>query len=193
MNSFDARVRYTRMIIEKSFLELLLEKPVRKITVTELCKKAQINRATFYKHYLDIQDLFDKLEKELFDKIRNTFQEGKLKSKEFLVKMIKYTQDNQASFMALCGDCGDPELMTKVFLVCCESAYPLIKQNIPGINESERQLFYQFLSHGAGGVMTWWINNGMKEPAENVAQYIWDYCNATVECVQKKDYNTTEL
>ena len=34
MNSFDARVRYTRMVIENSFLELLQEKPMAKITVT---------------------------------------------------------------------------------------------------------------------------------------------------------------
>ena len=42
MNSFDARVRYTRMIIEKSFLELIQDKPASKLTVTELCEKAQI-------------------------------------------------------------------------------------------------------------------------------------------------------
>lgn len=59
MSSIDARVRYTRMITEQSFLELLKQKPVSKITVTELCELAQINRATFYKHYLDVQDLME--------------------------------------------------------------------------------------------------------------------------------------
>lgn len=61
MNSFDARVRYTRRMIETSFLELLEEKPVSRITVTQLCERAQINRATFYKHYLDIPDLLEKI------------------------------------------------------------------------------------------------------------------------------------
>lgn len=73
MRNFDARVRYTRMIIEQSFLELLREKPVNKITVTELCEKAQLNRATFYKHYLDIPDLMEKIEEDLFAKIRASF------------------------------------------------------------------------------------------------------------------------
>ena len=78
MNSIDARVRYTRMIIEQSFLELLGEKPISKITVTELCEKAQLNRATFYKHYLDIPDLMEKIEEDLFDKIRDYFNEKEI-------------------------------------------------------------------------------------------------------------------
>ena len=59
MNSYDARVRYTLKVIEDSFLELLGKKPLTKITVTELCQTSQINRATFYKHYLDIPDLLE--------------------------------------------------------------------------------------------------------------------------------------
>lgn len=60
----DARVRYTRMRIREAFLACLAEKPVSKITVKELCDMAEINRATFYKHYADPFDLLDKLEGE---------------------------------------------------------------------------------------------------------------------------------
>ncbi len=189
MNSFDARVRYTRMIIEQSFLELLLDKPISKITVTELCEKSQINRATFYKHYLDVQDLLEKIEEDLFDKIRTSFKEEELKLKEFLVRMMRYTRDNQARFLALGGDHGDPNLMTKTFLVCYESAYPLVEQNMPGMKESERQMLYQFLSQGAGGILTWWIKNGMQEQPEDVAQFILDLCSVTADGVQKEGWN----
>ena len=99
MNSFDARVRFTRMVIEQSFLELLREKPVSKITVTELCEKAQINRATFYKHYLDVADLLEKIEENLFDQIRESFGSEKIKLREFLVKMMYYTKENQSRYM----------------------------------------------------------------------------------------------
>ena len=44
----DPRVRYTRMIIQTAFLEFLQQKPVNKITVREVCDKAEINRSTFY-------------------------------------------------------------------------------------------------------------------------------------------------
>lgn len=188
MNSFDARVRYTRMIIEQSFLELLQEKPLGKITVTELCEKSQINRATFYKHYLDVQDLLEKIEEDLFDKIRTSFEEEELKLKEFLVKMMHYTRDNQARFIALGGDHGDPNLMTKTFLVCYESAYPLVKQNMPGMKESERQMLYQFLSQGAGGILTWWIKNGMQDQPEDVAQFILSACSITATGMQQSEW-----
>ena len=42
----DARVRYTVHMIQNIFLELLKEKPIAKITVKEICERAEINRST---------------------------------------------------------------------------------------------------------------------------------------------------
>ena len=58
----DARVRYTKMVVKSSLLELMQTKPVAKITVTEICEKAGINRATFYSHYSDPTDLLHSIE-----------------------------------------------------------------------------------------------------------------------------------
>lgn len=190
MNSFDARVRFTRMVIEQSFLELLREKPVSKITVTELCEKAQINRATFYKHYLDVADLLEKTEENLFDQIREFFGSEKIKLRGFLVKMMYYTKENQSRYMALGGDHGDPNLMAKTFMVCYESAYPLVEQNMPGMKESERQMLYHFLSQGAGGILTWWIKDGMQEKPEDVAQFILGICSIAANGIQNHDWRT---
>ena len=63
----DARVRYTKMMIRSSFIELLREKPVAKISVTELCERAGINRATFYAHYADPSDLLRSIEDEILN------------------------------------------------------------------------------------------------------------------------------
>ena len=188
MNSFDARVRYTRMIIEQSFLELLKEKPVSKITVTELCEKAQINRATFYKHYLDVQDLLEKIEEELFNQIRKAFDSKQLELKPFLTEMLRYTQKEQIRFFALGGENGDPNLMIKTFMVCYESAFPLLEQNMPGASDTERQMLYHFLSQGAGGVLTWWVKDGMKVLPEEVAQFVLDVCSITADGVQNTNW-----
>lgn len=53
---------------------MLSKKPVEKIQVNELCRLAQINKSTFYRHYLDIYDLFSSLESELFEKIVADFE-----------------------------------------------------------------------------------------------------------------------
>lgn len=190
MSSIDARVRYTRMIIERSFLELLKQKPVSKITVTELCELAQINRATFYKHYLDVQDLMEQLENQLFDEIRSVFGAEEVELKPFLLKMLHYTSIEREKYMALGGENGDPNLMTKTFLVCYESAYPIMQQNMPGMQESERQMLYHFLSQGAGGVLTWWIRDGMQQSPEVIAQFILGVCSITAEGIQKQDWHT---
>ena len=47
MMKIDPRIRYTRNIIQTSFLELLRQKPLENITVREICEKAEINRSTF--------------------------------------------------------------------------------------------------------------------------------------------------
>ena len=65
----DARVRYTKMVIKSSLMELMQAKPVAKITVTEICERAGINRATFYAHYNDPTDLLQSIERELIDDI----------------------------------------------------------------------------------------------------------------------------
>lgn len=193
MNSFDARVRYTRMIIEQSFLELLRNKPVAKITVTELCEKAQINRATFYKHYLDVPDLLERIEEALFTQIRESFGSETVKLKEFLIGMMNYTKEHQDRYMALGGENGDPNLMAKTFMVCYESAYPLVEQNMPGMKESERQMLYHFLSQGAGGILTWWIKDGMRENPEDVAQFILSACSIAATGMQKSDWRGVYL
>ena len=69
----DARVKYTKMVLKKALLELMQHKPVNKITVKEICERAELNRATFYAHYSDCFDLLPLTElsdahKELLEK-----------------------------------------------------------------------------------------------------------------------------
>lgn len=65
----DLRIEKTQKAIINAFLELRSEKPLNKITVTELSKKAVISKATFYLHYRDIYDLSSQLCNELISDI----------------------------------------------------------------------------------------------------------------------------
>ena len=55
----DRRTKYTKNIIKETFIDLLSEKDISKVSVSEICKIADINRATFYRYYLDVFDLLD--------------------------------------------------------------------------------------------------------------------------------------
>ena len=47
----NRRSQYTRTALRRALLGLMLEKPVNRITVKELCAAADINRGTLYAHY----------------------------------------------------------------------------------------------------------------------------------------------
>lgn len=57
----DKRARRSDAAIRKAFYELLVERDYDKITVTELARRADIDRKTFYLHYASIDDLSDAL------------------------------------------------------------------------------------------------------------------------------------
>ena len=61
----DRRTKYTQKVIKETFINLLEEKEITKITVSEICKIADINRATFYRYYLDVYDLLSNIQKEM--------------------------------------------------------------------------------------------------------------------------------
>jgi len=60
----DRRTLYTQGVIKEAFVQLLQEMPFEKITVTAICKLAEINRGTFYIHFYDPYDLLKRLEEE---------------------------------------------------------------------------------------------------------------------------------
>jgi AcrR family transcriptional regulator len=65
----DRRVIYTKKVIKESLLLLLENNPLNKITVKQVCLEAEINRGTFYRHYVDIIDLYVEIESEFINQI----------------------------------------------------------------------------------------------------------------------------
>lgn len=65
----DLRIIKTRRAISNALIELLQKKGINKITVAELSQKAEINKGTFYLHYVDIYDLYQKALQEHLIKI----------------------------------------------------------------------------------------------------------------------------
>ena len=51
----------SRQLIRHAFMDLLAEKTFEKITATDIIKRADINRSTFYAHYPDARGLLDEI------------------------------------------------------------------------------------------------------------------------------------
>ncbi len=72
INGADRRTKYTRKAIRDAFVELLNTKSYSKISVTEICRLAEINRGTFYIHYYDVDDVLDDILNRSFSDVSGT-------------------------------------------------------------------------------------------------------------------------
>lgn len=71
----DRRIKRTKMLLQNALVDLMLEKAVGKISVKELTQKADVNRSTFYLHYLDIYDMLEQMENEFLETIQGFFHD----------------------------------------------------------------------------------------------------------------------
>lgn len=75
----NKRKKESKEKIKKTFIELLQTKEINEINITELVKKAGINRSTFYVNYIDIYDLADKINEEMFTDLLELYKEEAIK------------------------------------------------------------------------------------------------------------------
>ena len=61
LNKNDRRYAYTHGVIKDAMLELLHETSFIEITVSALCRQAQVGRATFYTHYNNLTEVIEEL------------------------------------------------------------------------------------------------------------------------------------
>lgn len=84
---YRSSIRSRRMIRE-AFLELLDEKEFRKITVTDIVKRADLNRSTFYAHYPDVNGVVEEIQDEIID--RNMDMVKQMKYRNILKDPMPY-------------------------------------------------------------------------------------------------------
>ncbi len=94
----------TRNLIRKTFAEMLYEKKeINKISVTELVKRADINRGTFYSHYDDIYSVAEDYENELIEEF---FDNAKLITstsfEDFMDAIFAYFEKNDDVYKMMC-------------------------------------------------------------------------------------------
>ena len=68
----DPRTVQTKVLIKQTLLDMMKKTAFEKITVSELCKIAEINRGTFYLHYCDLWAVLEELEEEALQEESST-------------------------------------------------------------------------------------------------------------------------
>lgn len=74
----DLRIVKTKKILKETFLDMRRNTPLEKIQVRELCKKALINKSTFYSHYGDVFELSNEIEDDTLELCFEQFPDKEL-------------------------------------------------------------------------------------------------------------------
>ena len=73
-NPQDRRAMRTAMQIKETMFSFLESKAIHEISVAQICRECQINRATFYDHYRDVFDLVQDMESDILRQLRELME-----------------------------------------------------------------------------------------------------------------------
>ncbi len=170
----NRRVRYTKMVLRDTLLDLLKTKPINRITVTDICQQADLNRGTFYNYYCDAYDLLSQIEDEFFDELLQTikrFEDGV--SDSLLVELLTTVDQNRALCQIILTANADQTYVNRILDLT--RAYTLKyweNNNVKNLTEAEMDLLYTFFSNGSLGVLKKWINYEYNVPIDDLAKTI---------------------
>lgn len=162
------------MVLKQSLLELLREHPIEKITIKDICQKADINRGTFYSHFSDPYDLLEQIENELFSEILSSV-ESLLKAEAIsglLLKIFESIHKNSDLCRILFSDYGDKVFLRRIMNIARDRSIAEWKKMIPAVKDEQMELLYLFYANGCVAIIQHWLLSGMKESPQELSDMI---------------------
>lgn len=162
----------TKRALEASLKNLLLKKPVNKITIQDIAEDCGINRMTFYYHFKDIYDLIEwSCEEDARraiegNKTYDTWEQGFLnlfyaveENKPFIKNVYRYVSREQ--------------IEQYLYRVVFDLLIDVVEECSQGLNvrKNDKRFIADFYKYGFVGLMLEWIQHDMKQdPKEIVSQ-----------------------
>lgn len=161
----------TKRALEQSLKNLLLKKPLNKITITDITEDCGINRMTFYYHFQDIYDLvewacYEDAKKALENKkTHDTWQQG-------LTQLLYAVRDNKPFIINVynCVDKGQVEKYLKP--LTDDLLLGVVEEESINVNvrEEDKKFIAQVYSYCFVGIMLDWIKDDMEEKPEDLVE-----------------------
>lgn len=167
------KIKYTKMVLKDSLLELLKEYPVSKITVTQLCKLADINRGTFYTYYENAEDLLHQTEQEMLAEIMQYVMSlsPAMPFVDMITELIKYVFRNKEFCAVLFSENGDTEFFKKVVDLLREDclSYWMTEYSV---TRARADMAFTFAVNGGSGLVTEWAAGNLEITPEELARFL---------------------
>ena len=151
--------------IEHVFVSLLQTKELSQITVSDICKKAGLNRTTFYANYLDIYDLADKIKEHLENEMKQLYQEEyekRFNSNDYL-KLFRHIKDN-------------PLFYKTYFKLGYDNNYKVVlydyEQAKKYFDDKHIEYHIEFFKSGLNAVLKKWLENDCAETPEEIVEIV---------------------
>ncbi|MDR1604208.1 MAG: TetR/AcrR family transcriptional regulator [Gracilibacteraceae bacterium] len=173
----NQRIRLSKTLLRNSLIVLLKQKSIHKISVTEICAHAQINRTTFYKHYGSQYDLLADIENEVLTSIASYVgpddsTDGAMRQ---FAKIISYIDDNIDICRILFDNNIGPDFPAKLI------SLPRIRQSIAkfeqGRSKNILEYTFSFVVAGSFDLIRIWMNKEEREPPAVIARLFSDLIN----------------
>lgn len=174
MNENDKRVKKTKVFLQKALAETLLEKPIEKITISELTNKVGISRGAFYSHYDDIYALYHEMEEVFFNKFDMLGDVSPNHDyKASLLELLTFIQENAAITKCFSLENNDSELRFKLtsFFEARLTDIVLYSMNSVKLHENWKYMIHYHAS-GIVSLFFLWIDSNFSIPKEQVLEII---------------------
>ena len=171
----DRRTLKTKKAICNALAESLKEKQLHKITVQEIVDKADISRVTFYKYYLDVYDLYDKIEHETLLNMGSIALElDNASTEDFFKQFVSYIYDNRVTFGMIFSSNATNKLKDKLSRIIEGTLQKIYSEKL-GIAINTKDLAYIccYRSSGFLSVIQKWVQDDFKESCDNIVKMIY--------------------
>lgn len=189
----DRRTSYSKRMIRESLYELMAEKPINKISVTEICEKADVNRSTFYAYYTDIYDLHKSIIEEFFILQKNVIKHIKesIKSKNALNEFtysdfykivyyyLKTVKENTALYKFIFNQNADNTVHASFAKITYQTIKEVLNPLIVDERAEELKKAFTFVAGGTTALIMKWMENNCDTPLDILASYVAKYYYGT--------------
>ncbi|MGG6313684.1 TetR/AcrR family transcriptional regulator [Paenibacillus macerans] len=156
----DPRVIRSKRMFKEALISLLQENADHhKVTVQSLADRAELNRATFYLHYRDVEDLLEQLTNEVLDELARRIHPlseiGPSKENLPLVSFLEHIYEHAPLFQVMLEN---KEFRHRLFAILTDIVSIRRERRKPA--EPAKQVPIQIIAASSLGIVTWWIQEG---------------------------------
>lgn len=172
----DKRVIKTKKVICNAFADLLIQKDINDITITELAEKAEVNRKTIYNYYPTTMDILNEIEDSLvasYEKIIDELDVSiSLKDPTIIfMELTKVLNENLAFYSKLIKLDTNSLLVTKFGKIIIERLkQDFLKEKL--FENRDVDFIITYIVNGMFAAYQYWFNSGMTLPIEEFSKKI---------------------